>query len=212
MSTLAISDRQTLQRARLQQRSHRASPMTVQPLFFRRHLAERLPRSGNEKYRVVPEARLPAPLWHDLAPALTLEELRWLSRRGQGYHADESRRPWSWLAIQALQQLCRPLHLRWRETRRVQSWKATQRLDLHPRIVSQGREFGPAARRIRFHAGVLGVGLPYLVNLRVESDELESRAGQQFSIFAQLAGVSGSDDQPFSQALLSRVSGPRSVL
>src|SRR5258708_40271723 len=168
MSTLAISDRQTLQRARLQQRSHRASPMTVQPLFFRRHLAERLPRSENEKSRVVPEARLPAPLWHDLAPALTLEELRWLSRRGQGYHADESRRPWSWLAIQALQQLCRPLHLRWRETRRVQSWKATERVDFHARVVSEGRKLGLVARRLGFQAGVLGVGLPDLLDLGVE--------------------------------------------
>src|SRR5229473_2108259 len=200
MSTLATSVRQALQRARLQQRSHRASPMTVQPLFLGRHLAESLPRSGNEKYRVVPEARLAAPLWHDLASALTLEELRRLLWRGQGHDAYESRRPRPWLAFQALQELCRPLHLRWREARGEQSWKATQRVDLHARIVSQGRELGPAARRFGFQAGVFGVGLPHLVDVRVESNELESRAGQQLSIFAQLAGVSGSDDQPLSQA------------
>src|SRR5258708_20448748 len=110
MSTLAISDRQTLQRARLQQRSHRASPMTVQPLFFRRHLAERLPRSGNEKYRVVPEARLAAPLGHDLASALTLEELRRLFRRRQCDDAYESRCPWPRLTFQSLQYLSLPLH------------------------------------------------------------------------------------------------------
>src|SRR5216683_6257839 len=126
MSTLATSVRQALQRARLQQRSHRASPMTVQPLFFGRHLAERLPRSGNEKNRVVPEACLAAPLWHDLAPTFTLEELRRLLRRGQGHGAYESRCPRPWLAFQALQELCRPLHLGWRKARRVQSWKATE--------------------------------------------------------------------------------------
>src|SRR6266849_556710 len=93
MSTLATSVRQALQRARLQQRSHRASSMTVQPLFLGRHFAERLPRSGNEKYRVVPEARLAAPLRHDLASTFTLEELRRLFRRGQGHGAYESRCP-----------------------------------------------------------------------------------------------------------------------
>src|SRR5229473_7435873 len=134
MSTLATSVRQALQRARLQQRSHRASSMTVQPLFFRRHLAERLPRSGNEKNRVVPEACLAAPLWHDFASALALEELRWLCWHRQCNDAHEPCCPRPRLAVQALQELCRTLHLRWCKARRVQSWKATQRVDLHPRI------------------------------------------------------------------------------
>src|SRR5258708_3987722 len=134
--------------------------MTVQPLFFGRHLAERLPRSGNEKNRVVPEACLAAPLWHDLASAFTLEELRRLLRRSQGHDAYESRCPRPWLAFQALQELCRPLHLRWCKARRLQSWKATECVDLHTRVVPQGRELRPAARRLGFKAGVRGVGLP----------------------------------------------------
>src|SRR6266851_266385 len=125
MSTLATSFRQALQRARLQQGSHRASPMAVQPLFFRRHLAERLPRSGNEKYRVVPEARLAAPLGHDIASALALEELHWLSWRRQCDDAYESRCPRPRLAFQALQELRRPIHLCWCKARGMQTWKAT---------------------------------------------------------------------------------------
>src|SRR5260370_21832486 len=210
MSKWAASVTKALQPARLQQRSHSASSMSVQPLFLGRHFAERLPRSGNEKNGVVREACLAAPLGHDLASALALEELRRLLRRGQGHDANESRCPWPWRAFQALQELGRPFHLRWRKACGVQSWKATERVDLHPRVVSQRRELGPAARRLGFQSGVLGVALTHLVDLGVEGDELESRARQQLSIFAQLAGVAGSDDQPLSQALLSRVSGPRS--
>src|ERR1700693_3648335 len=100
--------------------------MAVQPLLLGRHLAERLPRSRNQKYRVVPKARLAAPLRHDLASTLALEELGRLTRRCERHHAYKSCVPGPRFAFQAVQELCRALHLCWCEAGGVQPWKASE--------------------------------------------------------------------------------------
>src|ERR1700675_1957234 len=185
--------------------------MAVQPLLLGRHLAERLPRSRTKEYGVVAEACLAAPLRHDLALTLTLEELGWLTRSRQSHHAHESRGPRPGLAFESFQQLCCPLYLCRCEAGGVQPREPSERGDLYARVVPQCRELRPAARSFGLQPGVLDVGLPYLVDFRIESNQLESRVCQQLSIFAQLSGVAGSDDQPLSQARRWNASARRSA-
>src|SRR4030088_1501528 len=109
--------------------------MTVQALLLRRHLSKGLSGARDQKNRVVAEARLPAPLRHDLAATFAFEELSGLLRSGQRQHADKARVPRPRLSLEPHQELCSALFLRWAKARRANAREASQRLDFHARVI-----------------------------------------------------------------------------
>ena len=106
--------------------------MAVLSLLVRAHLAKRRPRFGNQKDRVIAEARVASPFGDDLTPAFALEELGrpvWSSQRDR---AGEAGQPRARKILQPIQQRLRTLLLRRADARGPSPWIPSQNVDLDP--------------------------------------------------------------------------------
>src|SRR5256885_1315641 len=148
--------------------------MAVLAFLLRRHLAEGLGGPGDEKDRVVAEPGFATPLWHDLTAALALEEARLASGHRKRDDADEPRLPRPRHSLQSAQELRRSFLLSGAKARRLDARKTPQRFDLEPGIVAQRRQSGLGESGLGLQAGIFGIGLPHLVDLAVERDQLDA--------------------------------------
>jgi hypothetical protein len=94
------------------------------------------------------------------------------------------------VASQSLQELFRAFLLGWAKAGGPDPGEAAQRIHLNAGVVAQRGQTRPGHGRLGLEPRILLVGLPHLLDLGVECDQLDAGSGQKLTIFAKLAGVS----------------------